>query len=55
MKPYEQLTDEEAEAEVQRMAARLGVDPEAVRAWMEQKRAGLDGDVQELDLAPHDE
>lgn len=50
MKPYEQLTDEEAEAEVQRIAERLGLDPEAVRAWMDQKRAGVDGDVQELDL-----
>lgn len=54
MKPYEQLTDEEAEAEVQRIAQRLGLDPEAVRAWLDQKRAGLDGDVQELDVTPHD-
>lgn len=54
MKPYEQLTDEEAEAEAQRIAERLGLDPEAVRAWLDQKRAGMEGDVQILDVTPGD-
>lgn len=55
MKPYEQLTDEELDAEAERMAAKLGIDAAAVRAWLEQKRDGLDGDVAEVDLSPHED
>lgn len=55
MKPYDTMTDEEAEAEAQRIAARLGVAPEAVRPWLDQRRAGLQGgDVAELDITPHE-
>lgn len=51
---YTELTNGEAEAEVNRIAKQLGLDPAAVWPWMDQKRAGHEGDVQVVDVRPHE-
>lgn len=43
-KPYEEWTDEEAAAEAERIAKKMGIHPDAVRNWIELRRAGHQGD-----------
>lgn len=47
---YQTMTDDEARAEAERIAQKLGMDPAAVLAFIELKRRGHDGDVVDVEL-----